>query len=173
MADNYEDDLEQRLDVFHEGSLGEEQARQKRMRKQMQANALRKNRIPVVCEDCGGEVVQKEDGRYFCKKCGKEHFDDFGKIRNYLEKAGPRPAMVIARNTGVPIRSVNRFLEEEYLEVPEGSEITLTCERCGAKIRTGRLCDSCKKLDALGDKKLGILNPEKQKGSWHSGIRRK
>ena len=72
-------------------------------------NALRMNKIPVECEFCGGDISNGPKGEYICVKCGKENFDDFHKIRNYIEKYGPAPAVVVSRNTGVPMATIEYF----------------------------------------------------------------
>ena len=72
-------------------------------------NALRMNKIPVECEFCGGEINNGPKGEYLCVRCGKENFDDFNKIRNYIQKYGPAPAVVVSRNTGVPMATIEYF----------------------------------------------------------------
>lgn len=72
-------------------------------------NALRMNKIPVECEFCGGDIDRGAKGEYICVKCGKENFDDFNKIRNYIQKYGPAPAIVVSRNTGVPMATIEYF----------------------------------------------------------------
>lgn len=72
-------------------------------------NALRMNKIPVECEFCGGDIDKSPKGEYICVACGKENFDDFNKIRNYIQKYGPAPAIVVSRNTGVPMSTIEYF----------------------------------------------------------------
>lgn len=72
-------------------------------------NALRTNKIPVECEFCGGDIEQNEKGCYICVACGKENYDDFNKIRNYIQKYGPAPAVIISRNTGVSMATIEQF----------------------------------------------------------------
>lgn len=72
-------------------------------------NALRMNKIPVECEFCGGDIERGVKGEYLCLECGKENFDDFNKIRNYIQKYGPAPAIVVSRNTGVPMATIEYF----------------------------------------------------------------
>lgn len=108
------------------------------------SNALRMNRIPFECESCGGEVKESWVGVYVCQKCGRENYDDFRKVRNYLEKVGAAPALIISRNTGVSVRTIEYFWNEEYLEIPKTLDIRMACGKCGAPIRTGYLCEMCK-----------------------------
>lgn len=131
--------------------------------KKKKTNALRINRIPVECEYCGGEVSEESIGVYRCMSCGRENYDDFHKIRNYLDRVGPRPAMVIARSTGVPVRTIEYFFREEYLEIPKNVNIRVACEKCGAPIRTGVLCENCKRL-------AGIMTEKVNRGVWHSEV---
>ena len=110
-------------------------------------NALNVNQVPVVCESCGGDFVQISRGTYRCKKCGAISYDSFMKVRRYLEQNGPSPISEIARMTAVPRSSVEFFLRDEQLEIPSSSRIFLTCAGCGAPIRTGVMCDACKRKE--------------------------
>ncbi len=78
------------------------------------SNALRHNKIPLQCEVCGGMLKLYSLGVYRCEKCGNEAYDDFYKIRNFIEKYGPAPAMVISKNTGVSMASIKYFRENGY-----------------------------------------------------------
>lgn len=107
-------------------------------------NALKINQAPVVCRQCGGELRQVSRGTYRCTDCGFEDYDSYQKVRNYLDKEGPRSVTEIMRATGVPRATIEYFLKDERLEIPMGSPILLVCAGCGAGIRTGVLCDRCK-----------------------------
>lgn len=113
-------------------------------KQRMRINALRRNEVPVVCEKCGGELAQISRGSFRCKKCGNMMYDSYQKVRDYLEKNGPKPISEIAKMTGVPRASVEYFLREELLEIPRRSPVVLTCAGCGCAIRTGTLCVTCK-----------------------------
>ena len=116
------------------------------------SNALRINRIPVKCTVCECGLEQISLGVYRCNTCKKEYYDDFQKIRDYLEKSGAAPAIVISRATGVPLKTINYFFQEEYLEIPRLDSTRIVCQQCGAPIRTGTLCERCKKLAGSGNK---------------------
>jgi len=94
-------DIERKMELF----ISDEQAK----RTDKRSNALRMNRIPLDCEYCGNKVKLKSIGVYVCEKCGKENYDDFYKVRAYIEKYGPAPAIVISRKTGVPRASIEFF----------------------------------------------------------------
>lgn len=134
---------------------------QKANRPDKRSNALRVNKIPLECGYCGGAVEQSSLGVYICQECGKENYDDFQKIRNYLETVGAAPVAVISRNTGVSYKTIEHFWNEEFLEIPKTIDVRMACGRCGAAIRTGILCDKCKR-DSMEQSKNNF------KGVWHS-----
>lgn len=125
------------------------------------ANVFVINKKPEECQYCGGSLEQVGVGIFSCQMCGKENYDYLRIVRNYLEKEGPRPAVVIARDTGIPRQTVEHFLREEFLEIPKYAMERLSCEKCGKPIRTGYLCDTCKGLETPN--KIDNL-----KGKWHS-----
>jgi hypothetical protein len=51
-------------------------------------------------------------GEYKCEACGGTSLDDYGKVRNYIEKHGPNSAVHISEATGVKRSVVNLLLSE-------------------------------------------------------------
>ena len=104
------------------------------------------DRRPIFCKECGGRLFYQASGIYECGTCGEEDLDDFGKIKKYLDEKGRAvPAAIIADDTGVPIDIINTFLRNGRLEIPEGSNIYIKCEKCGCALRYGRYCYDCTK----------------------------
>ncbi|MDE5966415.1 MAG: TIR domain-containing protein [Lachnospiraceae bacterium] len=130
------------------------------------SNALRMNRIPLACQYCGCKELRNVSmGTFRCVRCGRDNFDDYQTVRNYLERVGASSAQEIERDTGVPRRIIEYFFRDEYLEIPLNSQVRVPCERCGAPIRTGTLCDKCKEeaKKAAGAKSSSGA----YRGSWH------
>lgn len=132
-------------------------------------------RRPIFCKECGGKLFYQDSGEYLCADCGAAELDDFGKIKRYLDKNGPSPAVFIAKDTGVALEIINLFLKNGRLEIPEGSNFYIRCERCGCSLRFGRYCYSCTKelagqlkgalFEQMGEKpKAG---PKKEDGKMH------
>lgn len=99
--------------------------------------------IPKICDECGGVFVFVGVGEYHCEKCGNVRYDDYGKVRLYIEKHPGANAAEVENATGVTQRSIRRMLKENRIEVAESSKVTLFCESCGKAIRSGRLCTEC------------------------------
>lgn len=131
---------------------------------------------PVKCKLCGGKMFYSSGGRYRCQECSYEELDDFGKVKNYLEENGIAPAVVVSRATGVEQEIIDLFLKKGRIEIPEGSNYYLKCEKCGCSIRYGRYCPQCVKsmaggikgafLEEMGERPKYELNPEMQ-GKMH------
>ncbi len=124
---------------------------------------LRSSGIPTACGYCGGDLEKISRGVYRCRKCGRENYDYFQTVRNFLRKYGAKPAIIIERETGVPRHVIEQFVADEYLEIPKLEPMRLSCVKCGASIRTGTLCENCK--NARPQK------PARSGGSWHSSRR--
>ena len=54
-----------------------------------------------------------------------------------------------------PVASlIEHFLKKGRLEIPEGSDFYITCEKCGCHIRYGRYCPECTLKTVTGLKSL-------------------
>ena len=99
--------------------------------------------IPTYCEKCGGVMIFKGVGEYECEECGNLDYDDYGKVRNYIEKHPGATSAQASAATGVTQKSIRVMLKEERLEIAANSSVFLKCESCGAQIRSGRFCKKC------------------------------
>lgn len=99
--------------------------------------------IPRECEKCGGVMVFQGLGEYKCEKCDELAYDDYGKVRGYIEEHRGATAAQVEEATGVSQKTIRRLLKEGRLEVAEGSRMFLRCELCGKDIRSGRYCPEC------------------------------
>ena len=98
---------------------------------------------PTYCEKCNGVMVFKGVGEYKCEDCGYVDYDDYGKVRNYIEKHAGATSAQVSAATGVSQKSIRDMLREERLEIAANSAVFLKCEICGASIRFGRFCAKC------------------------------
>ena len=99
--------------------------------------------VPKICPKCGGKYTFQGAGRYVCESCGYEFYDDFGKVKAFVDKNGPSPSIIISEETGVSLTKINKFLRQGRMEIPDGSGGYIPCERCGEPIRYGRFCPTC------------------------------
>lgn len=98
---------------------------------------------PTHCEKCKGIMVFEGLGRYKCENCGDKSYDDYGKVRNFIEENYGANVSQIAEATGVSRKSINNMVKEERFEITKDSKTFLLCEVCGKNIRSGRVCVNC------------------------------
>lgn len=99
---------------------------------------------PVTCE-CGGKYFHLGGGEYKCQNCNDIKYDDFGKVKKFLDENGPASTLVISSATGVSSETIEFLLKDGRVEIIEGSKYYLRCDRCGCSIRSGRFCIDCAK----------------------------
>ncbi len=98
---------------------------------------------PVICQKCGGILVYTGLGEFKCEECGSSEFDDYGKVRSYLEKHRGANVGEISSETGVSHKSIRQMLKENRFEVIDNKAGYLRCEVCGVDIKSGRRCRKC------------------------------
>lgn len=96
-----------------------------------------------MCKKCN-KPFQYITGAPICSRCKKEEEELFQVIKDYLRANKGASMEQVCEVTGASVKMIERYLREGRLEVTADSAITLHCEQCGAKIRTGRLCDRCR-----------------------------
>lgn len=113
------------------------------MRSERELIELDEYHRPKLCAACGGVMVFKGVGEYQCEDCKSVAYDDYGKVRLYIESHRGATAPEIEAATGVKQRTIRNMLKEGRLEVAPDSKSFLHCEMCGKAIRYGRLCQEC------------------------------
>lgn len=106
--------------------------------------------IPQVCKDCGGVMVYKGVGEYQCEDCKAIDYDDYGKVRLFIEAHPGATAAQIESAVGVSQKTIRMLLKDGRIEIAENSRSFLRCEMCGKAIRYGELCSECEKNVHLG-----------------------
>jgi len=114
-----------------------------------------------VCSRCG-RLFEVTGIRSLCPECYIRDERDFEKIREYLYEHPGAKVFEVSENLGVPVPQIKRYLREERLEIIEDNNLFLKCESCGKPIRSGILCDTCKKS-----------NPHDYKSFYTSNLERK
>ena len=95
------------------------------------------------CPACGEKMQYIYGERFECRKCGCIELSDFGKVKEFLDLMGPQPGIIISEKTGVKMEYINELLRQGRIEIPDGSDIYIQCQKCGTDIRYGRYCPEC------------------------------
>lgn len=81
---------------------------------------------PRQCSKCGSHVLKyKGLGEYCCEECENLEYDDYGKVRNYLEIHKGTPITIIARDTGVSKVIIRQMVEQERFDICQTSRRVL------------------------------------------------
>lgn len=96
----------------------------------------------ISCKECK-KLFQYISGPKICLNCRDAEEEKFAIVKEYLRENPKEQMHVVAKETGVSNRLIEKFLREGRLEVAEGSPIQLCCDRCGKTIRSGRYCKVC------------------------------
>ena len=95
------------------------------------------------CKKCGR--VFSSFGDKICPDCKREEDELFTRVKEYIYDHPHASIKEVAEETEVEEDIILRFMREGRIEVADDSLSTLTCEKCGAAIRTGRYCANCQK----------------------------
>ncbi len=73
------------------------------------------------CPECGHLVDYKGLGEYFCRTCDKLIYDDYGKVRHFLEEYPGANVLQIAQATGVDKYKIRHMVEQEKFVINDTS----------------------------------------------------
>ena len=93
------------------------------------------------CKTCG-RIFQSISG-FECPDCIDEREKKFALVKEYLYQEPGASLDMIVENTGVDSKLVIRFLKEGRLEMQNSGGL-LKCEKCGAPVSSGTMCNACK-----------------------------
>ena len=95
------------------------------------------------CRACN-KVFNYIGGQPICPDCQKKLDDKFDEVKQYVYDHPRCGIQEVSTEMEVSVAQIRKWLKEERLAFAEDSEIALECEKCGAKILTGRFCKTCK-----------------------------
>lgn len=111
------------------------------------------------CRACG-KMFNYFSGVAICDDCKKKREEQFQEVKKFINDNRGATIDEITEETGVSQKLIRQWIKEERLVLSKDSPIVFHCEHCGAIIRTGRFCESCKtklgnNLDAVNSKPSG------------------
>lgn len=118
-------------------------ARMRQINEKREERKRRTFEMAKLCPSCGAAMKYIFGETYECPVCGRHELSDFGKVREFLDDNGPQPATLVSDATGVPLHVLDSYLKQGRVEIPDGSEVYIRCQRCGTDIRYGKYCPEC------------------------------
>lgn len=105
------------------------------------------------CRMCG-RLYNHISGDKICPACKEKLEDQFQQVKEYIRENKNASFTMVAEENEVSIQQIKHWIREERLIFAEDSIVGVECEKCGAMIRTGRFCVSCKDKMANEMKRL-------------------
>lgn len=95
------------------------------------------------CARCGNVFVKNV--RDICPACYREEEEDFQKVYKFITNRKNREAKMaeIVEATDVAEETIIKFLKQRRLRTSDFPQLGYPCEKCGANIVEGRLCEDC------------------------------
>lgn len=123
------------------------------------------------CKMCG-RIFNYVSGPSICPGCRESQEAKFQEVKEYIREHKGVGVNEVAEACDVEPSQIRQWLREDRLEVTEDSALYLSCESCGAPIRSGRFCEKCKGSMAKGFSnaiKNGKPEPKKPDKSKEDG----
>lgn len=118
------------------------------------------------CKSCG-RIFNYVSGPPTCPICREKLEEKFQEVKDYIRENKGAGIQEVADACDVDIKQIRQWLREDRLELSAESAVHLSCESCGAPIRSGRFCEKCtgnmtKSLnDVLKANRAANAKPEK------------
>ncbi len=95
------------------------------------------------CKSCG-RLFNYLSGPPICQACKEQLEAKFQEVKEFLRENPNSSIQVVSEVNDVPIPQIKQWVRDERLTFSPDSPVGLDCEGCGAMIKTGRFCESCK-----------------------------
>lgn len=97
------------------------------------------------CKQCG-RLYNYIGGSYksLCPSCIRALEGKFAEVKEYIEENSSATMVEISEACDVTTRQIEQWVREERLCFSDDSPIGIECESCGAMIKSGKYCNSCK-----------------------------
>lgn len=89
-------------------------------------------------------------GPYICPECREALEQEFNIVKKYINENPHSNINEVAEACDVNPQEIRQWIREERLQFSDDSMIGISCERCGATIRSGKYCDKCKQEMTAG-----------------------
>lgn len=96
-----------------------------------------------TCKGCK-KLFNYIGGQPLCPKCIADLEDKFVLLKEYVRENPSANISKVAEDNDVSLNQIKQWIREERLSFSTESLVGIECESCGAMIKTGRFCESCK-----------------------------
>ncbi len=73
--------------------------------------------VPETCSVCKAKLLYKGLGEYECPKCGGLEYDNYGKVRTFLERHPGASIPEVCYGTGLSRAEVTKMVDEGKFKI--------------------------------------------------------
>ena len=95
------------------------------------------------CRSCH-RLFNYLSGPDICPECKDKAEKKFQNVKEFVRENPRASIQEVADAKEVTTNQIRQWIREERLEFSSDSPVGIECEKCGATIRTGRFCETCK-----------------------------
>ena len=95
-----------------------------------------------------------------CPACSEALEKKFQQVKQFIWDNKTATLQEISDANDVSVGQLRQWVREERLSFTDDSPVGLECEACGATIKTGRFCESCK--GKLSNTLMSAINKQEQ-----------
>ncbi len=122
-----------------------------------------------ACKNCR-RLYNHFSGQTICPTCTSQLDEIYREVKNYVYDNPNATIQEVAEKFEITIKTIHGWIREEKLEFATSSLVGLPCQCCGAMIKSGRYCESCKKsmiegLSAAYESKQPVVQKEQKTSS--------
>ena len=111
-----------------------------------------------TCRQCK-RIFNYLSGPSICPACKQALEEKFQEVKKYIQDHPGVNIPVVAEECDVDAKQIKQWLREERLELSDSSASFLTCDSCGATIRSGKFCEKCK--SSMANSLQSVITPNK------------
>lgn len=97
----------------------------------------------INCKGCG-RLFNALTRTRLCPGCQAKLEERFHEVKEYINNNPGSTIDMVSEACDIPAKQIKQWIREERLAFSEDSMQGIECEQCGAMIRSGRFCESCK-----------------------------
>lgn len=113
-----------------------------------------------TCRSCG-RLFNYVSGPARCPACADALEKKFQEVKTYIWNNKNATLGQISEDNDVSTGQLRQWVREERLSFSDDSPVGLDCEMCGAVIKTGRYCASCR--NKINANLSTVLKPKEEK----------
>lgn len=95
------------------------------------------------CPQCGKVYVKNSYN--ICPSCLREVEEQYDKCVEYLRNNRACTLNELSEATGVPVKTIIRFIREGRIATKDAPNVLLPCEMCGEPVKGATMCESCRR----------------------------